>query len=291
MLTGATGFVGRQTLTALAEAGHEVHAVARRGGTDAPGVSWHEADLLAGVEVVNEVRPEVLVHLAWYAQHGTFWTSTENLRWVEASLALLRAFSASDGRRAVIAGSCAEYEWSGDVYRETAPTRPATLYGASKHGLATIAAAFAEQVGLSLAWGRLFFLYGPHEAPERFVPTLVRALLRGETAAMTDGAQRRDFLHVTDAGRAFAALADSSLTGAVNVASGVGFLLADLARRIASLTGGVELLRIGALPQRENEPPCLVADVSRIRQELGWRPRIGLEDGLRDTVAWWRERL
>jgi nucleoside-diphosphate-sugar epimerase len=95
MLTGATGFVGRQALTALAEAGHEVHAVARRGGTDAPGVSWHEADLLAGVEVVNEVRPEVLVHLAWYAQHGRFWTSIENLRWVEASLGLLRAFSVS----------------------------------------------------------------------------------------------------------------------------------------------------------------------------------------------------
>jgi nucleoside-diphosphate-sugar epimerase len=108
---------------------------------------------------------------------------------------------------------------------------------------------------------------------------------------MTDGAQRRDFLHVTDAGRALAALADSSLTGAVNIASGEGLVLADLARRIASLTGGVELLRMGALPQRENEPPCLVADVSRLRQELGWRPRIGLEDGLRDTVAWWRERL
>ena len=181
MLTGATGFVGRQALTALAEAGHEVHAVARRRGTDAPGVSWHEADLLAGVEVVNEVRPEVLVHLAWYAQHGRFWTSIENLRWVEASLGLLRAFSAGDGRRAVIAGSCAEYERSGDVYRETAPTRPTTLYGASKHGLATIAAAFAEQVGLSLAWGRLFFLYGPHETGSRLVANLARGFARRKT--------------------------------------------------------------------------------------------------------------
>jgi nucleoside-diphosphate-sugar epimerase len=291
MLTGATGFVGRHALVALAQAGHEVHAVARKGGHEAGGVTWHEADLLAGCDVVRDVEPEVLVHLAWYTEHGRYWTSVENLRWVEASLALLRAFAAVGGRRAVVAGSCAEYEWSRDIYPEDAVKRPATLYGASKHGLETIARAFAEQAEISLAWGRLFFLYGPHEAPARFVPSLVRALLRGESASMTDGSQRRDFLNSADAGRAFAALADSSLTGAVNIASGEGVALRDLARQIASYAGDVDSLQIGAVPSRDGDPPSLVADVRRLREELGWVPRIALDDGLRDTVASWRERL
>jgi nucleoside-diphosphate-sugar epimerase len=289
MLTGATGFVGRHALTALADAGHEVHAVARRPGADAGGVVWHEADLLAGCDLVGDVEPEVLVHLAWFAEHRKFWSSPENVRWVERSLALLRAFAAAGGRRAVIAGTCAEYEWSRDVYPEDASLGPATLYGAAKHGLHVVASAFCEQACVELTWGRLFFLYGPDEPPERFVASLSRALLEGSTAPMTDGEQRRDFMHVVDAGAAFAALADGAVTGAVNVASGEGVALRDLAVQIASYAGDIGLLRIGARPSRDGEPSSLVADVRRLHEELGFSSQIALDDGLRDTVAWWRE--
>ena len=305
LLTGASGFVGRHALAALTAAGHEVHAVARprcveatgvsaeaAGLSQAAGVVWHEADLLAGCEVVDAVEPEVLVHLAWYAEHGKFWTSVENIRWVEASLALLRAFAGAGGRRVVIAGTCAEYKWlpEGGVYAESAPLRPATLYGAAKHGLHVVCGAFAEQAGISLAWGRLFFLYGPFEAPERFIPSLLLPLLRRERASMTEGTQIRDFLHVVDAGAAFAALADSSLTGAVNIASGKGITLREIATLIARHAGSVELLDVGGISRREGEPSSIVADVHRLEGELGWRPRIALEDGVRDTVTWWRER-
>jgi nucleoside-diphosphate-sugar epimerase len=291
MLTGATGFVGRYTLVALAEAGHEVHAVARKRGPELAGVTWHEVDLLAGCEVVGEVEPEVLVHLAWYAEHGKFWSSPENVRWVEASLALLRAFVAAGGARAVMAGTCAEYEWSRDVYPEDAPLRPATLYGAAKHGLHTVAAAYSEQAGISLVWGRMFFLYGPDEAPERFVPSLVRRLLAGEPAPMTAGTQRRDFLHAADAGAAFATLAESKVVGPVNVASGEAVVLRELAARIEQLAGGRELLQVGARPMPEGEPLALVADITRLRQEVGWSPGIDLDDGLDGVIEWWRERI
>jgi nucleoside-diphosphate-sugar epimerase len=291
LLTGANGFVGRHTLGALVARGHDVHAVARRRGDRAPGVTWHEADLLSGCAVLDAIEPEVLVHLAWYSEHADIWTSSENVRWVEASLALLQAFAGAGGRRAVMAGTCAEYEWSQDVYPESAGVRPATLYGAAKHGLQVVASAYAEQLGLELAWGRLFFLYGPHEQPRRFVPSLVLSLLRGEPARMTDGSQQRDFLHVADAGEAFAALADSELTGSINVGSGQGVALRDLAGQLASSIGREELLRIGALEMRAGDPPSIVADVGRLLTELGWRPKIALEDGLSDTIAWWREQL
>jgi nucleoside-diphosphate-sugar epimerase len=289
LLTGASGFLGRHALTALAAAGHEVHAVARTRGADVDGVIWHEADLLSGVAVVAEVEPEVLVHLAWYAEHSKYWTSLENVRWVEASLALLRAFARAGGARAVLAGTCAEYEWTRALYPESAPVRPTTLYGAAKHGLHVVARAFAEQAGLSLAWGRLFFLYGPFEARERFVPSLVLPMLRGEPAPMTAGTQRRDFLHVADAGRAFAALTDSAVTGAVNVASGEPVALRDLAEYIARRIGRKELLLLGARPMPEGEPRALIADVKRLRHEVRWSPTIALDDGLDGVIGWWRE--
>jgi len=290
LLTGATGFIGRHTLIALSKAGHDVHAVARHRGPERAGVTWHDADLLAGCAVVGEVEPEILVHLAWYAEHGRFWTSPENLRWVAASLELLRTFADARGQRVVMAGTCAEYEWSREVYREDSPLRPSTLYGAAKHGLHTVAAAYCEQMRIELAWGRLFFLYGPHEAPERFVPSLVQALLAGEDAPMTSGTQRRDFLHVADAGAAFAALASSGLVGAVNLASGEGVALRELAALIAERSGDPELLRVGALPDRDGDPASLVADVSRMREELGFSPQIDLADGLDAAVGFWRER-
>jgi nucleoside-diphosphate-sugar epimerase len=292
LVTGASGLVGRQALAALVASGHEVHAVARRRLEDAPGAIWHEADLLAGgTAVVEDVEPEVLIHLAWYAEHGKFWRSEENLRWVSGSLELLRRFGRSGGRRAVLAGSCAEYEWSRDRYAEGDALRPATLYGAAKQGLHVIAAALAEQLSFELAWSRLFFVYGPHEAPARFVPSLINSLLLGEPAEMTHGSQVRDFLHTADAGAAFAALADSGVSGAVNVASGRPVLLRELAERIAERIGRPELLRVGARQTPPDEPASLVADVRRLREQVGFTPSIELDDGLEQTIQWWRRRL
>jgi nucleoside-diphosphate-sugar epimerase len=291
MLTGATGLIGRYTLDALLAQGHEVHAVARAPGAKGGGAIWHEADLLEGSAVVEEIAPEILVHLAWYAEHGKFWTSPENVRWVEASLALLRAFAAAGGRRAVIAGTCAEYEWSREVYNEDAPLHPATLYGAAKHGLHVVSGAFAEQAGISLAWGRVFFLYGPFEAPGRFVPSIVLPLLRGEPAPMTEGSQRRDLMHTADVAAAFAALADSGVTGAVNIASGSDVTLREVAELIAQELDRGQLLQVGATPMRPGDPPALIADVGRLRDEVGWSPALGLRDGLADAIAWWRGRV
>jgi nucleoside-diphosphate-sugar epimerase len=289
LLTGATGFVGRHTLTALVDAGHEVHALTRHAVADSPGVSWHAADLHTGCELVAEIEPEILVHLAWYTKHGESWSSVENVRWVEASLRLLRAFAAAGGRRAVMAGTCAEYEWSRELYSESAPLRPATLYGAAKHSLHMLASAFCRQADIELAWGRVFFLYGPFEAPERFVPSLVLPLLRGQPAPMTEGTQRRDYLHAADAGAALATLADSQVTGAVNIASGRAVELRELAHELARRLQGEELLRVGARPMPRDDPPALLADVRRLREEVGWRARIELADGLDNVIAWWRE--
>jgi len=290
LVTGAGGFIGRHVAGALIVAGHEVHGLARRAADGPPGVIWHDADLLQDPSAARAIGADTLVHLAWNAEHGRFWTAPENVRWVEASLALLRAFEAGGGTRAVMAGTCAEYAWDRAVYPEDAPRDPVTLYGAAKHGLHVVAGAYAEQQGLELAWGRLFFLYGPNEAPGRFVPSIVRALLAGESAPMTAGTQVRDFMHVADAGAAFAALAQSPLTGAVNIASGQGVPLRELAARIARQIGAESRLRVGALPTRGGDPPSLVADVTRLRDELGFTAAQDLASGLADTISWWRGR-
>lgn len=287
LVTGASGFIGRRTLAPLVQAGHEVHAVTRGEQAAHAGVRWHQADLLASADVVARVRPETLVHMAWYAEHGSFWSSPENVRWVEASLALLRSFADAGGKRAVLAGTCAEYDWDqgGDALREDfTPLHPATLYGTCKLGLFRVATAFAEQAGLALAWGRVFFLYGPGEAPGRLFASVARALLEGQEARTTDGRQVRDFMHVDDVGAAFAALAASDVGGAVNIGSGTGVTLREVIDEIGRAVGRPDLLRIGALPAREGESARLVADVRRLRDEVDFAPKLTLAAGTAETV-------
>ena len=152
------------------------------------------------------------------------------------------------------------------------------------------ASAYAKGAGLQLAWGRIFLCYGPGEDDRRLVPSVIRALLAGHEAEVSDGKQWRDLIHIDDLARAFVTLLDSPVTGAVNIASGEEVRLAEVIALIAAEVGRPELVRLGALPRREGDPPKLLATVSRLHEEVGFERQITLENGIRDTVAWWRER-
>jgi nucleoside-diphosphate-sugar epimerase len=297
LVTGATGFIGRGALAPLLAAGMEVHAVSSRRPPDgAPAaVRWHTADLLApgGEQVLAAIEPTHLLHMAWYAQPGRFWSSEENLRWVEASLRLLRAFAAAGGRRLVVAGTCAEYAWERETncVEDVTPTRPATLYGAAKHALQTVAASYAKEAGIAMAWGRVFFVFGPHEHPGRLASSVAGSVVAGEEALCSDGEQVRDFLYAPELAAAFVALLLSDATGPVNMASGVPRRVRDLIEAIADAAGRPELVRLGARPTAESEPARLTADVKRLREEVGWAPTLSLAEAAQRTVEWWRGEL
>lgn len=308
LLTGGSGFLGSRTIAPLLDAGYEVHVLGRRrpgasiGPEASANLSFHPVDLMDDAAVagaVAEVAAEHLLHLAWYTEHGRFWDSPENLSWVAASLRLLKAFHETGGRRALFAGTCAEYDWSSprEYCRELArgelpatPERPATLYGAAKHATRLVASAYAREVGLSLAWGRIFLLYGPGEDERRLVAHLARALLAGAEAQTSDGTQVRDFMHVDDVARGFVSLLDSAIEGPVNIASGDGVAIGRVIGLVAQAAGHPELLRVGALPRRAGEPERLVADTHRLRTEVGFSGEVTLERGITEAVGWWRDR-
>lgn len=294
LVTGASGFIGRQIIAPLVDRGFEVHAISRTPVPMPAGVVHHACDLFDGdrVErVLSTVRASHLLHLAWYAVPATYRTSEENLGWVEASLRLARAFRRAGGRRIVGAGSCFEYEWRTDTYEEaTTPLVPATLYGACKHALHVALRAWGTQHDVEVAWGRVFFLYGPHEAPERLVASVIRGALDGRIVPCSAGTQARDFQHVRDAAGAFAALLASDVCGAVNIATGRGVVVKDLVDAIAERLDARGQIQLGAIPPRPGEPPILAADVTRLRDEVGWQDRIELAAGLDDTIAWWRQQ-
>src|SRR5579862_9330145 len=116
LVTGATGFIGQKCLTGLDGKYEEIHAVCR--GIPKPSggsVHWHSTDLFDESRVsqlVREVRPTHLLHLAWITNPGEYWNSVENARWLLASAHLVHQFALQGGKRIAVAGSCAEYDWS-----------------------------------------------------------------------------------------------------------------------------------------------------------------------------------
>jgi nucleoside-diphosphate-sugar epimerase len=295
LVTGGGGFIGWHTLQPLLGAGFEVDAVtSREPPAHAPAaVRWHRANLLepgAARALCDTVKPSHLLHLAWYVEPPAHLSAEVNLDWVQASLRLLRAFTSTGGRRMVVAGTHSEYIYSPTVHcvEDETPLCPVSLYGAAKHGFHVIAAAWAQETGMALCWGRVFNIYGPHEHVSSLIGTVARALLRGQEVATSDGRQVRDFLYVEDLARALVALLGGEVTGTVNVASGIPVSVADVISAVAVQTGRPELVRMGARSQRPGEPESLTADVRRLREEVGFRLEVDLSEGIERTVAWWR---
>jgi len=296
LVTGATGFIGRRVVAALVARGHEVVAVSRRPPPpdETPGLIPLRGDLLDDRDratVVDAANATHLLHLAWVTEHGAYWESEENDVWEAASRDLIERFRRTGGRRVVVAGTCAEYDWTdgglilGSCQETATPRRPASRYGRAKLRLHD----WLDQAGgPSWAWGRLFFAYGPGESPERLIPSIARALNGGHIARTGPSHLVRDFLHVDDAGEAFAALLDSAVVGAVNIASGRPVSIERVATTLARLSGATDRLALDTLPPRSNDPPRLAADIERLRREVGFAPKRSLDTGLAEALAYWR---
>ena len=292
LVTGARGFIGRHCLPHLVAGGYDVHAVSAAQRPAQSKITWHQTDLLAAGaadSLLAIVRPSHLLHLAWYSVPGLYWTAAENFLWVRASLELVDAFTRNGGIRVVAAGTCAEYDWRyGWCSEQVTPLAPASPYGKCKDAMRALMDAHAQKAGLSSAWGRVFYLYGPHEHPSRLVSSVVCSLLRKQETLCSAGDQIRDFLHVSDVASAFAAMLDSDLQGPINIASGKPVTIKDVVNRIGVALDGLDLLRFGARSTAAEEPPLLVADVRRLSRELAWKPRFDLDAGLSETISWWR---
>jgi nucleoside-diphosphate-sugar epimerase len=294
-VTGGTGFIGRHAVTSLLATGWEVHVAARDADQAPIGANVHNVDLLqahSAMKLVAAVAPDTILHLAWCVEPGVFWTDPTNLDWVAASLRLAQAATAGGVSHFIGAGTCFEYAWPADspCVESSTPLAAHTLYDTAKASAAAIIDKYFRHGSTRFAWARLFCLYGPGQSPSRFVASLARALMRGEPARSSRGLVTRDFLDVRDAGAALAAVAVSRHAGPVNIGSGAPVRLADLARRLANLAGRPDLLELGALPDRANEPPWIVADVGILRGRIGFEPKYDLDSALRAALIDANER-
>ncbi|MEO0586222.1 MAG: NAD(P)-dependent oxidoreductase [Planctomycetota bacterium] len=291
LLTGSTGFVGRACRAKLSEAGVETVVTARSvAALGEVAGSEHAAamdatDVASVGAVIAEHRPTHLLHLAWRSVSGDIWRSAENFAWHRHSVALMTAFAEGGGRRIVGCGTCGEYDWATGMCEEgVTPQRPNTAYGRAKLATCQAGAALADAYDTTVAWGRVFFVYGPGEAAGRLIPTVVDNLLDGQTAEVSHGMQLRDYMHVADVAGGLVAMLGSDVGGAVNVATGQAIRVRDLVAEAADQIGRPELVAWGAKPTGAHEPPLIVAKTERLTDVVGFAPAMDLSAGVADVI-------
>jgi len=297
LITGGTGFIGQHVISELEKRDDvQIHSISRvpPKGLGA-NVTWHAVDLMdqsAVNQLMAQIKPSHLLHLAWDARPGKFWTSTDNLHWLAASIWLYEAFEKVGGKRFVGAGTCAEYDWSYNTLREgITPYAPSTLYGVSKNSLRMALEAASCLNDISFAWGHVFFLYGPNEPVGRLTSDAILNCLARKPMDTTHGRQLRDFLHVVDVARAFVALLESDVQGPVNIASGEAISVRDVLKKVEEVTGRTGLISFGRREMSPNEPMCMVADVEKLVVELEFKSQYSLKNGIVMAVKWWENAI
>jgi dTDP-6-deoxy-L-talose 4-dehydrogenase (NAD+) len=267
LITGATGFVGRQILRELAARDVTVTAIVRSGTESrletAPVVTEviESPDLFAeGTDWwADRCRSvDTIIHAAWYAEPGKYLQSARNLDCLSGTLELARGAVSAGVRRFVGVGTCFEYDLTAGRLAIDTPLVPASPYAAAKAATYLALSQWLPANGVEFSWCRLFYLHGEGEDERRLVPYLRARLAAGEIAELSRGDQIRDYMDVRDAGRMIADIALGTVQGPVNVCSGVPVTVRQLAEQIADEYGRRDLLRFGARPDNLTDPPRVV---------------------------------
>jgi UDP-glucose 4-epimerase len=289
VITGGIGFVGRAVVAAFTGRGNPVTVVDRSAHPD-PAVRSVVGDLtdegviagaVGGGEVIGVVHLAAITSVLRSVEHPVA-TYQAN---VAVTQDLLESCRQAGVRRFIMASTNAVV---GDVglatMDEAAPLRPLTPYGATKAAAEMLLSGYAGAYGMATSALRFTNIYGPGMGhKDSFVPRMMRAALACQGVQIYgDGLQRRDLVHVDDVVAAVLAAWDRDFTGTAIIGSGASVTVLELLDAVRAVTGcPLPAEHVAAKP---GEMPAVIVDISRAREQLGYRPSISLVDGL--TTVW-----
>ena len=228
---------------------------------------------------IHGFRPDICVHAAWISSPGIYLEAPENRELVRQSRDFLdRAWEAGVSFSLVL-GTCIEYAASGEKLNErSSPVAPVSLYARSKNQLRELLEAELAPKGLNLSWARVFYPYGVGEHPQRLCSSVIAKLSTGKEVLLKTPNSIKDYIYITDLAAAILTIIEKRTAGVINLGTGHGTSIIELAQLIASILGRRQLVRVAAEPAPDPYP-FMVADESRLKS-LGWEPRVGLEQGI-----------
>lgn len=267
LLTGGTGFVGRQVIKYLSKQDIDLTLITRQAFDHREFSDMSINSVIHSKDIFSEDLGwwkeslkdiDVLIHLAWFVEPGEYLTSEKNIDCLIGSLRMTNAARAVGVKRVIMTGTCFEYDLTNGIASIETPLNPLTPYAAAKAALFTFLNQWLPSQEIGFAWCRLFYLYGDNEHPKRLVPYIRSQIEAGKTVDLTSGNQIRDFMDVEDAGKMIARISLSDSNGPFNICSGKGTTVRDMAEKIADEYDRKDLLNFNSRDENKFDPPTVI---------------------------------
>jgi dTDP-6-deoxy-L-talose 4-dehydrogenase (NAD+) len=277
LITGATGFIGRQLVHILSnlKKKHQLKLIIR--GNKKRKKQFLEYPNIKNIIFTKDVFSEdvnwwkkqcnnidIVIHLAWFVEPGLYLESPKNIDCLIGSLNLAKGAYQAGVKRYVGIGTCFEYDLSEGLLSIDTPLKPITMYANTKTALYLSLSRWFPDHGVEFAWCRLFYLYGEGEDSRRLTSYLRSRLKNGKLAKLTSGDKIRDFLDVAEAAKRIVKVAIGNQVGPINICSGDPITIRQYAEQIASEYGRLDLLQFVPSPNNLFDPPQIVG-ISNIK--------------------------
>jgi nucleoside-diphosphate-sugar epimerase len=289
LVTGGSGFIGVNLCRYLCKAGSQVYATSRTMQVNEPGgPTWWQGDVgdLATTRyLISSIKPDIIFHLSGMvgASPSLDLVLPTFHSLLASTVNILAVLAEGSCRRIVLAASLTEPQPSQD---ELTPGSP---YAAAKWASGAYGRMFHHLYGTPCVIVRPFMAYGPGQDPKKLIPSVVLALMAGESPKLSSGQWQADWVYIDDVIEGFiqAALAPRVEGATIDLGSGALVSVRTVVEQIVSVMGGDKNVLFGALPDRPFEQ-VRQADTAGAFAKIGWKATTSLERGLQQTVDWYR---
>lgn len=302
LLTGGAGFIGANLVNKLLELGCKNINLIVRKTTDLkrlknilPKINLFYSDLLDVNKlktIINKINPSIIFHLATYSAYRDQAAISEMIEAnIKGTLNLLMSLKDINYKIFINTGSSSEYGLKEKPMSEEDLLKPISFYAATKASATLLCQVFAKQYGKPIATLRPFSAYGPHEEKDRFIPTIIKAIIDNKPIKLTSGSQRRDFIYIDDIVDIYikTIAAEKELSEQIlNMGTGTEYTNDEVVEILFKVTGKKVPIEKGAFPKRLWDTPHWVANISKTKRLLNWSPSFTLEKGLMATYLWYK---
>lgn len=295
IITGANGFVGSYTVKKFIDEGKEVLAIDRAEIPERlfkhPKLKYIQCDISDCGNLINELpcnRYDTFIHFAWAGSAGSD-RNDYNLQLKNAisTLECIKVAKNLGCSRFVCAGSIMEYEVEAVIHKQESRPGLGYIYGMGKHVAHCMSKAVAADIGIELVWAMITNAYGVGEVSPRFVNTTLRKIIDGEPLKFTAATQNYDFVYVTDVANAFYLISQKGKAFCEYIiGSGEAKPLRDFICEMTNELAPKLELCFGDIPYTGVNMPLDVFDISDLKRDTGYEPKVSFVQGTKITMEW-----
>ncbi len=290
LITGASGFIGKNLLSDIDDTKNDISACYHtKEIKDYNNIKFYKlnlSDINNVKKILKRVRPEIIIYLAWEGIPNFSKENCEN-NYNNSKNFFSEAFKQNTLKKILIAGSCFEIsnKNKGECF-EHQEEMPTDDFTNAKHSLLKWLLNIKTNKAISIAWLRLFYVYGPGQREDSLIPSTIKSLINGDVPNIKSPANENDFIHVRDVTSAIIrAIEQDFVSGIYNIGSGKPITIYDICCEIDMIiNNSVKLSKKLKKNIETSRKISFWSNIEKAKNFLNWCPRVELKDGIKELL-------